>query len=405
MDADVIVLGLGAMGSAAAHRLAARGATVLGLERHGPAHDRGSSHGSSRIIRQAYFEDPAYVPLLLRSYELFGELEEESGRALLTRCGGLMIGPAGSRTVAGSLDSARRWELPHELLDASQLRRRHPTFAPGEDEVAVWEPRAGAVRPEATVAAQLALAARSGAELRFHEPAFTWEELPGGRGVRVETARGVHTAAQLAVCPGAWAPRLLDGLGVPFAVERHVQQWFQPDGGTGPFGPERHPVYIWEDGRAVQVYGFPALDGPEGGVKAAFFRNGTDCDPEHLDRSVHPSETRALARHLAPRLPSLPGAFLRGDPCMYTTTPDEHFVLGRHPAHPGTTVVVCGFSGHGFKFAPVVGEITAELLLDGATRHPVALFDPTRFSVADAPPSATPATPQHSVHRTRGASR
>ncbi|WP_338676711.1 N-methyl-L-tryptophan oxidase [Streptomyces sp. SCSIO 30461] len=375
---DVIVLGLGGMGSAAAHHLAVRGARVIGLEKFGPAHDKGSSHGGSRITRQAYFEGADYVPLLLRAYELYARLERDSGRSLATFCGGVMIGRPDSRPVAGALRSAEQWGLPHELLDAAELHRRFPAFTPGPDEAALYEPRAGLLRPEETVSAHLELAARDGAELCFGEPVIRWEA--DGRGVRVQTAERVLTAGQLVVCPGAWAPDLLPCLGVPITVERQVMYWFQPTSGTGPYTPDRHPVFVWEDGDGVQIYGFPAIDGPEGGVKAAFFRKGEVCTPETIDRAVHEGEIRAMADQLATRLPAVPGAFLRAATCMYSTTPDEHFVIARHPRYPESVTVACGFSGHGFKFVTVVGEILADLALTGTTAHPVELFAPGRFT-------------------------
>ncbi|GAA2634059.1 N-methyl-L-tryptophan oxidase [Streptomyces axinellae] len=384
---DIIVIGLGGMGSAAACHLAARGQRVLGLERFGPAHNRGSSHGGSRITRQSYFEDPAYVPLLLRSYELFAKLERDTGRDIATLCGGVMLGRPDSRTVAGSLRSAQEWGLPHELLDAKEVRRRFPTLTPGEDEVALYEERAGFVRPEATVTAHVQLALQAGAELRFEEPVTRWEVLPGGKGVRVHTADDVYTAGHLVVCPGAWAPRLLAGLGIGFAIERQVMYWFQPPGGTAPFEPGRHPIYIWEDAEGVQIYGFPAIEGPDGGAKVAFFRKGSDCDPETIDRTVAEEEVAAMAAQLAPRIPALPGRLRKAVTCMYTTTSDEHFVLARHPAHPDSVTVACGFSGHGFKFVPVIGEIVADLALNGTTEHPIALFDPLRAPLGQ---SATP---------------
>ncbi|WNO74509.1 N-methyl-L-tryptophan oxidase [Streptomyces sp. AM8-1-1] len=379
---DVIVLGLGGMGSAAAAHLAARGVRVLGLEKFGPVHSRGSSHGGSRVTRQSYFEDPAYVPLLLRAYELYEQLERDTGRDVATLCGGVMVGRPESRTVAGSLRSAQQWDLPHEMLDAKELHRRFPTLTPADDEVALYEARAGLLRPENTVAAHLQLATRDGAELRFEEPVTRWE--PYRDGVRVHTAEDTYTAGHLVICPGAWAPRLLTDLRVPFSIERQIMYWFRPDGGTGPYLPERHPVYIWEDTAGVQVYGFPAIDGPDGGAKVAFFRNGTPCTPETIDRTVHDHEVRAMAAQLAPRLPTLPGTFLKAVTCMYSTTPDEHFVIARHPSHADAVTVACGFSGHGFKFVPVVGEILADLALDGTTHHPIELFDPGRIATAPA---------------------
>lgn len=388
---DVIVVGLGGMGSAAVHHLSARGARVLGLEKFGPVHNRGSSHGGSRITRQSYFEDPAYVPLLLRSYELYEALERDTGRDIATLCGGVMVGRPDSRTVSGSLLSARQWDLPHEMLDAKEIRRRFPTLTPAEDEVALYEARAGLLRPENTVAAHLQLATRSGADLHFEEPMLRWE--PYRDGVRVHTAEDSYTAGQLVICPGAWAPQLLTDLGVPFTIERQVMYWFQPDGGTGPFLPENHPIYIWEDANDVQFYGFPSIDGPDLGAKVAFFRKGTVCTPDTIDRTVHEDEVAAMAQQVSPHIPSLPGRFLKAATCMYSNTPDEHFVIARHPEHPGSVTVACGFSGHGFKFVPVVGEIVADLALNGTTEHPIELFDPRRLSASAATVPVTAPVP------------
>ena len=382
---DVIVIGLGGMGSAAAYRLAQRGLRVLGLERHTPVHDRGSSHGGSRITRQAYFEDPAYVPLLLRAAELWPQVEADSRRTIAVRTGGVMVGRADSQTVAGSLRSAQEWDLPHELLDAADIRRRFPTMTPAPDEVALYEQGAGLVIPEQSVAAHLALASDSGAELHFGEPVTSWQA-PDGGGVRVRTAAGTYTAGQLVICPGAWAPELLADLGAPFGIERQVQYWFAPAGDAARFRAERHPIYIWEAGGGRQFYGFPSFPdpsgGPAGGVKVAFFRGGQPCTPDSIDRQVRSEEIEAMRAFVAPRIPDLPATFLAAVTCMYTNTPDEHFVIARHPAHE-QVIVACGFSGHGFKFVPVVGEILADLAADGGTSHPIALFDPRRLAPSD----------------------
>jgi sarcosine oxidase len=372
---DVIVVGLGGMGSATVRNLAARGVRVLGLERFQPAHDRGSSHGDSRIIRQSYFEDPAYVPLLLRAYELWQEAEKDSGADLLTLTGGLYLGPPESTTFAGSLRAAQEWDLPHDVLDAAGVRERFPTFSPAAGEVAVFEERAGFVRPERTVATHLDLAARDGADLRFGRQVLSWDAT--GDGVRVRTADGEHTAGSLVISPGAWAPTLLAGLGLPLRVERQVQYWFAPPGGAGPY--ERQPVYVAEQAGGAQIYGFPAIDGPDGGVKVAFFRRGRDTDPDALDRVVTDAEVDEMRARVADTLPGLVGPVVKTVPCMYTTTPDEHFVIATHPEHENVTVA-CGFSGHGFKFVPVVGEVLADLATTGTTSHPIALFDARRFA-------------------------
>ena len=378
---DVIVVGLGGMGSAAAYHLARRGQRVLGLEQFTPAHDRGSSHGRSRVIRKAYFEDPAYVPLVLRAYELWREAEQASGTDLLLITGALMIGAPDSEVVAGSLRSAREWNLDHELLDAADLRRRFPVFTPTPDTVALYETQAGVVRPEAAVAAHLTLAAEAGADLRFEEPIVAWEADRSGEGVAVTTGRGAERAARLVICPGAWAPEFLAGLGVPFMVERQLQFWFQPSGDPDAFLPERYPVWVWDGGGDGQPYSLPAIDGFDGGVKAAWFRHGRPCTPDTIDRRVTAAEVGEMAEMLRTRVPLLPGRFLRAVACMYTNTPDQHFVVALHPAHP-QVAVACGFSGHGFKFAPVIGEILADLAITGTTAHPIGLFDPRRFAVS-----------------------
>jgi sarcosine oxidase len=372
---DVIVVGLGGMGSATVRHLAARGVRVLGLERFDPAHDRGSSHGGSRVIRQSYFEDPAYVPLLLRAYELWEEAEKDSGADLLTLTGGLYLGPPESTTFAGSLRAAQEWDLPHEVLDAAALATRFPTITPAADEVAVFEERAGFVRPERTVATHLDLAARDGADLRFGQQVLSWEATASG--VRVRTADGKHTAGRLVISPGAWAPTLLADLGLPLRVERQVQYWFAPPGGVEPY--VGHPVYVAEQAGGAQIYGFPAIDGPDGGVKVAFFRRGRVTDPDALDRVVTEAEVDEMRARVADTLPGLVGPLVTSVPCMYTTTPDEHFVIAAHPELENVTVA-CGFSGHGFKFVPVVGEIVADLATTGTTSHPIALFDPRRFA-------------------------
>lgn len=371
---DVIVIGVGGMGSAAAYHLAARGQRVLGLEKFGPAHDRGSSHGGSRIIRQSYFEDPAYVPLLLRSYELWAKLAADADREVFRLTGGLYLGPPESLTVAGSLRASREWSLPHEVWDAAQIRRRFPNFTPAAGDIAVYEANGGFARPEATVRAHIDLALRAGATLSFGEEVLDWAETASG--VTVTTARATYHAEQLVVCPGAWAPRLLADFGIPITIERQVLYWFEPSGGTAAF--EGEPIYIAEDASGTQIYGFPAIDGPAGGVKTAFFRKGIVCTPDTIDRTVHPHEIDEMRTRVSGLLPALTSPCVHTATCMYSNTPDEHFVIARHPS--GTRVTIaCGFSGHGFKFVPVVGELLADLVIDGSTAHPIALFDPQRL--------------------------
>jgi sarcosine oxidase len=376
---DAIIIGLGAMGSAAAYQLARCGRRVLGLERYTPAHDQGSSHGQSRIIRQAYYEDPAYVPLLLRAYDLWWQLERDAGAHLLMLTGGIMIGPPESRVVAGSIRSAQEHGLQHEILDAAEIRRRLPQLMPGSRIIALYERLGGVLYPEAAIQAHLRLAEAHGATLRFEEPALAWEAAPSGDRVRVTTARGRYEAARLVIAAGAWAPELLRDLGLPLTVQRNVLYWFEPAGGREAFLPERCPIYIWEAEDGSSFYGFPALPGSPAGVKVAFHNFGPTCTPATIDRQVHEHEIAHIREWLAERIPALSrGAFVDAKTCMYTLTPDKDFLIGLHPRHP-QVVLASPCSGHGYKFASVVGEILADLAIDGVTRQPIAPFAPGRF--------------------------
>ncbi len=370
---DVIILGLGGMGSAAALHLAARGQRVLGLDQFAPPHAKGSSHGQSRVIRQAYYEDPAYVPLLLRTYELWRQLERDSGKNLLTITGGLMLGTRDSAVVAGSLRSAREHGLPHELLDAAEIRRRFRQFTPGPDTVALFEKNAGALRPEEAVRAQLEKAAGNGATLRFNEEVTAWK-ISGGA-ARVTTTRRNYEAGQLVIAAGPWLGKLLPDPALPLRVERQVQFWFQPPAGIESFLPDRFPIWIWETSDGAHPYGLPALDGASGGVKVSLHHGGLNptCTPDSIDRSVSDEEIALARQAIARRLPALGGRFLRAVACMYTNTPDGHFVVDRHPAHP-EVLIVSPCSGHGFKFCPVVGEIVADLVASDETRHNISPF-------------------------------
>lgn len=374
MNFEVIVAGLGGMGSVAAAQLAQRGHSVLGLERFQPAHDQGSSHGDTRIIRLAYFEDPAYVPLLQRSFELWREAEELSGKSLLTETGGLMIGPPDSQTVAGALRSAREWDLEHELWSASELKQHYPQFQLEEDEVGFFEKKAGFVRPEQSCLAHHQIAEAAGAQLHFGEQIHRWE-VEGG-GVVVYTDRNTYRADRLVVSAGPWNSQLLGELALPLQVQRLTIFWFGLQN-HARWVPEQMPIYIWEPRDLEQFYGFPAIDGPRGGAKIVYFRVGPNCEPDQVDRTVTEAEER-LMRKAAARLPDLNGPVLRTATCLYTNTPDEHFVVGLHPAYPQVSLAA-GFSGHGFKFASVMGEILADLALEQQTWHPIELFSPTRF--------------------------
>lgn len=360
---DVIVVGLGAMGSAAAAHAAARGQRVLGLEQFQPGHSQGSSHGRSRVIRLAYFEHPAYVPLLRRAYELWRKLESDTGRRLLHMTGGLMIGAPESDVVSGSLRSAREYHLDHELLDAAEMHRRFPPFTPRQGIVAFYEREAGSLFPEEAIRAHLEVAGGYGADLHFDEPVKDWRVLSSGA-VEVTTIRTRYECGRLILAPGAWAAALFKIDWLPLEVEPQMLYWFEPAGGAAPFAPDRFPIYIWDLGGGVQFYGFPADD--EERVKVAFFRSAK-------------IDERSMRAALEPCIPALArGRLVDTVSCKYTLTPDRHFVIGAHPHYP-QVVVASPCSGHGYKFATVIGEILADLATFGATRHPIDLFAPSRF--------------------------
>ncbi len=374
MRYDTIVLGLGGMGSAVAAHVAARGRRVLGIERFGPAHARGSSHGESRIIRQAYFESPDYVPMLRRAYELWDALEARTEMTLRAQTGGLFVGRPETAVVAGTLESARRWDLAHEIYDAAELRRAFPAVTPLDDEIGVYEAVAGALFPEAGVHAHLLVAAADGAELRFGTRAIGWDA--GDDGARVTLADGTRIEAQrLAMCAGPWFAQIAPDLGIPLRIERNVQFWFAPSD-RDAVSPAHLPIYAVQRDGAAMFYGFPDFGD---GAKVAHHRGGRDADPDALDRTVSAGEIAIAHAALASFVPLAAGLFLRADPCMYSLTPDEHFVIGIHPRHPNV-VVAGGFSGHGYKFTPVVGEIVAALLANEDPGFSLDLFSPTRFA-------------------------
>jgi sarcosine oxidase len=374
----IIIIGLGAMGSATALQLAARGHHVVGFDQFTPPHSYGSSHGQTRIIRQSYWEDPRYVPLLLRAHELWRRLEVDAGQSLMHMTGGLMIGRGGGDLVARSTASAERFALPHEVLSAAQIRRLYPAFAIDDDWVALWERNAGYLHPEACVAQQLQQSALAGAELHFNEPVMQWNALPSG-GVRVRTARQTYTADHLVITAGPWAPQILRELNLPLSITRQVVYRFEPIGSIDLFRRDRMPVYVreMEKGQPL-LYGFP-LTGPDSeGVKVGLHGSNEFCTPDTVHREIRPEDERVIRERLAEALPLLAGRLLHAETCLYTMTPDEHFVIDKHPEFSQVTLAA-GFSGHGFKFASVLGEVLAELATDRKPAYDLALFSLGRF--------------------------
>jgi sarcosine oxidase len=376
MSYDVIVLGLGAMGSAAAQHLAQRGSSVLGIEQFTASHDQGSSHGGSRMIRQAYFESPDYIPLVLRAYELWRQLERHTNTSLLQITGGLNIGSRDGELVSRTIAASEKHAIPFEVLEGDAIKHRFPAFVPRPGDAAVHEQNAGYLNPEECIRALLKVASAAGARLLFNERVLSWSATINH--VEVRTSQGSYEARHLVITAGPWANEALSHF-VPLRVTRQVMAWIQPTNGVTPYLPTNFPVFLCEDVDGGHPgYGFPAIDGPTGGVKAAIHGSDVVCTPASVDRTIHPSDLQRIIDKLKIRLPSLQGEVVKAQTCMYTMTPDEHFVIGAHPNHPSCTIA-CGFSGHGFKFAPVVGEILADIAIGGATRHPIDVFSPQRF--------------------------
>ena len=363
---DVIVIGLGAMGSAAACHLAQRGTRVLGLDRFTPPHAFGSSHGETRIIREAYFEHPMYVPMVQRAYLLWRALEEQTGTTLLRETGGVMLGTPDSDLVKGALLSAELHQLPHEMLTAIQVRERFPALRPEPDMAAVWEPRAGVLFPDLCITAHLAQARKHGADLHYQECALRWEN--SSDGIRVVTTNGEYCAAKLIVTAGAGISVLFPEL--PLRIERQVLFWFDPAGSVSMFAPDCCPVHLWQfDGRRF-FYGFPNFGS---GVKVAFHHGGAMTTADAVQRDVEDFELEDIRCALRRFVPAADGDLRATSVCLYTNTPDEHFWIDRDPAHP-LAVIASACSGHGFKFSPAIGEILADLVQDRRPRFDLSLF-------------------------------
>jgi len=371
---DVIVIGVGAMGSSACFQLARRGVRVLGLEQFDIPHALGSSHGQSRMIRLAYYEHPDYVPLLKRAYQLWDELESISGQKLLYRTGGVYIGPIDGEVVGGSLHAAREHKLAHELLDHAELGRRFPQFTVPEPWVAVWEPEAGFLTPENVIAAYAEAALRGGAELHGREMVTSWEADAGG--VTVRTTRDEYRADKLIFCGGPWTSKLVADLGVRLVVTRQVWGWVWPKKPEF-FELGRLPVWAIDHLDGTLHYGFPLLkDVP--GFKIGHHGPGRETDPERVARDPQAGDEETFRPVLKNMIPAADGALLSMKVCTYTNSPDHHFIIDRHPIHERVTLA-CGFSGHGFKFASVVGEVLADLAMEGRTRLPAQFLGLGRF--------------------------
>jgi sarcosine oxidase len=371
---DAIVVGVGGMGSAALYHLAQRGKRVLGIERFGIAHDMGSSHGVTRIIRMAYYEDPSYVPLLRRSYELWRDLEASAGEQILHITGGIDAGLPDSRLFQGALSSCIEHELEHDILTSDQLSKRFPGFSLPSEVQAIYQADAGFLTPERCIELQVAGAQEHGAKVHTKEQAMDISETSSG--VRVVTDQGEYEVETAVICAGAWTGKLLPELAPNAVPERQVLIWTEPLKPES-YTPETFPIFLLmvEEG---QFYGFPAFDVP--GFKIGRLHHLEEIvDPDTIDREPNSRDESMLRQAVERYFPDAAGPTLSMKACMFTNTPDEHFLIDR--LKPDSAIVVAaGFTGHGFKFCSVVGEILADMAINGETQHNVGMFKIGRFA-------------------------
>jgi sarcosine oxidase len=370
---DCIVIGVGGMGSSAVHNLASRGQKVLGLEKFDIPHTEGSSHGVNRIIRLAYYEDPSYVPLLRRAYEMWNDIESEAGEQLLYKVGSIDTAPSGHEVFEGSLKSCLEHDIPHEVLDHQQINNRFPGYQMPPGQMGLYQKDGGFVLSERAIIAYVNAAVAAGAEIHARESVVKWET--EGDGVRVFTDRAEYTADRLVITAGAWAAGMVPSLEELAVPERQVLAWLQPEE-PALFAPENFPVFnaFFEEGR---YYGFPVFGIP--GFKIGRYHHLEEViDPDHVEREVTQEDEDILRAAAARYFPKSNGTLMTLKTCMFTNTPDEHFIIDVVPGTPQVSVAA-GFSGHGFKFASVVGEILGDLAIDGETIHNIDLLNINRF--------------------------
>jgi len=372
---DVVVLGLGVMGASAVHQLAGRGVRVLGLDANQRGHVLGSSHGRSRIIREAYYEAAEYVPLVQRAFIQWRELEEETGLDLLLMTGCLNIGRPGTQVVDGVIASARRHGLPSEVLPSDAMRSRFPAFALPESHVGVYQPTAGVLNADACVGALVDASVARGATIRHGELVNNWE--PDGDGVIVRTPSGTIRAQKLVITAGPWSASVLADLGLPLQAVRQYVVHFEPQA-PERFSAPGFPAFIWDVAEG-EVYGIPYL--PGSGFKVGGHDPGEPCTPETARRTVTAEEIENVRSIFERCLPGCATTMSMAATCLYTVTPDRHFIIDRHPEHPQVSYAA-GFSGHGFKFGPTIGEVLADLAIEGSSRHDVAFLRAARFPAA-----------------------
>jgi sarcosine oxidase len=376
---DAIVIGVGTMGSAACSELARRGWNVLGLDQYDIPNALAAHHGRSRMFRTSYYEHADYVPLLRRALSGWKAIEERTGRCVFYPTGGLYIGPEDGALVRGSLDAARRHGLPHERLDKPELERRFPHLRVPAGFAGTFETDAGFIVPELAVEAMAGEAAAAGAALRTKERVIAWDAQ--NTGVEVRTDRGTYTAARLIITAGPWSGKLA-GAAARVTITRQVVGWVSP---RRPelFGLGRWPCWAIERPGGGLLYGFPMTEG-EPGMKVALHAVGEVVDPDSLQRDARPEDEAGWREGLRAHFPDADGPTTAHAACMYDNSPDGHFIVDFCPGH-ANVVMACGFSGHGFKFAPVIGEALADLAMQGTSSLPIGFLGLTRFAPSGGP--------------------
>jgi len=369
---DVIVVGLGAMGSAVAYQLATHGFKVLGLEKFTLNHTNGSSHGGTRIIRTAVFPQPTHVPLVQRAFELWSKIQAEYESELMQVNGALLFGLPESPLITGCLTSSRKYNLPYEILDSRKVANRFPMFQPDENEVAFHEERAGMLFPETCIRAQVTLAEKHGAVLHFNEPVTRWNA--DDSCVEVRSANETYEADYIVFSPGAWLTTLVPELGLPLQVERQTVFWFRPPANQPDYSSDKMPVFDWQTNEQF-YYGTPNVGS---GVKVAIHHDGEVTLPDKIRRTITEEDKRPVRQFLKRHIPTLDGAPVASATCMYTNTPDDNFVIDSHPSHRNV-IIVSACCGHGFKFSSAIGEVVQQMVQSGKSDLDLSLFDIRRF--------------------------
>lgn len=380
MNSDVVVIGLGAVGSAACYQLAKRGASVIGIDRYSPPHSLGSTHGETRVTRLAIGEGEHFVPFAIRSHEIWRELESETGADLMTTTGGLIMSSASGHSLHGStnflqttIDTAAKFGIKHRVLNAAEIAAEFPQFMLDGDEMGYFEDSAGFLRPERCVATQLSLAEKHGAEVRLNECVTRVEK--DGTGIRVVTDIGNYFAANAIVAAGPWVGDFVEGAAADlFKIYRQVLHWFDVSAAHEQFALGKFPIFIWSFGRFAGdfVYGFPAIDGRDGGLKVASEEYHVTTPPEQVDRSVAAEESAGIFKnYVSGKLAGVGERCVKSAVCLYTSTPDSNFVIDRLDEN---VLLASPCSGHGFKHSAAVGETLAEMALTGKSTIDITPF-------------------------------